>query len=297
MRLFLKRLGFVVLLFVGISMLISVGSLWSLRQSSFYKPSFLVHALPETTFDYIVLGASTGLTTLNSQVIDSVLHTKGVNLSMDDTALSTQYLMLQHFLAQGKTTKVCVLAPSVKDYDVRTNELSGNDYRFLPYISTTYVSDYYKQFQGVDAKVLAYSRWFPMLGVSYYNAELFYPALLALVQPEKRNRFDATGNYVYPESKKASSLINDLKPIPLHFKNPYLYKIKALCQANDIDLICYISPMEGKKVMVSSTDFSVINHSDLLTDSKYFFDAIHVDATGRQVASEQFANDFKALRE
>ncbi len=295
--LFLKRIGFVVLVFIGMSMLVSWGSLWALRQSSFYKPSFLVHALPETTFDYIVLGASTGLTTLNTQVIDSMLHTNGVNLSMDDTSLSSQYLMLQHFLAQGKTTKVCVLAPSVKDYDVRTNELSGNDYRFLPYINTPYVLDYYKQFKGVDAKVLAYSRWFPMLGVSYYNVELFYPSLVALMQPEKRNRFDATGNYVYPESKKTSSLLNDLKPITLNFKNPYLYKIKALCQANDIDVICYISPMEGKKVIVSSAGFSVINHSDLLTDSKYFFDAIHVDAKGRQLASEQFTNDFKALRE
>jgi hypothetical protein len=296
MMLFLKRIGFVVLVFIGMSMLVSWGSLWALRQSSFYKPSFLVNSLSEKSFDYIVLGASTGLTTLNTKVIDSMLHTNGVNLSMDDTALSSQYLMLQHFLAQGKTTKVCVLAPSVKDYDVRTNELSGNDYRFLPYVNTTYVYDYYKQFKGVDAKVLAYSKWFPMLGVSYYNVELFYPSLVALMQPEKRNRFDATGNYVYPESKKASKMINDLMSVTLDFKNPYLNKIKALCKANDIELICYISPMEGKNVIVSSAGFSVINHSNLLNDSKYFFDSEHVDAKGRKVSSVQFAFNFEALR-
>jgi hypothetical protein len=169
MRLFLKRLGFILLIFISASCIISFGSLWSLRQSSFYKPSFLVNDINEKAFDYIVLGASTGLTTLNTNVIDSVLHTNGLNLSMDDTALSSQYLMLQHFLAQGKTTKYCILAPSAPSFDAKNVNLSDNDYRFLPYIYNNYVSDYYGQYSSQPAQLLKWSEWIPTLGVSYFN--------------------------------------------------------------------------------------------------------------------------------
>lgn len=131
MKSFFKKIGGMCLVFVGLATVLSSASLWSLRQSSFYKPSFLVNQVKENAFDYIILGASTGLTTLNTKVIDSIAHTNGVNLSMDDTALSSQYLMLQHFLAQGKTTEFCALVPSTKDYEVTTNQLSGNDYRFF----------------------------------------------------------------------------------------------------------------------------------------------------------------------
>src|SRR5690606_22404653 len=133
------------------------------------------NTVTENNFDYIILGSSTGLTTLNTSTIDSALHTKGLNLSMDDTALSSQYLMLQHFLAEGKTTKFCVLAPSAASFDAINHDISDNDYRFLPYIHRDYVTAYFKQYTSKSARLISHSKWFPLLGVSYFNTELFYP--------------------------------------------------------------------------------------------------------------------------
>ncbi|WP_452226412.1 hypothetical protein [Lacinutrix cladophorae] len=293
MQLFLKRIGVVVLLFVSISMIVSAGSLRSLRQSSFYKPSFLVNSIQEKEFDYIILGASTGLTTLNSKVIDSVLQIKGVNLSMDDTALSSQYLMLQHFLAQGKTTKYCVLAPSIKDYDVINNNLSGNDYRYLPFINSTYVSNYYKQFSSKPAKVLSASKWIPMFGVSYFNAEIFFPSLITLIQSKKRNRFDDKGNYTYPAINNKDKTMDSFKVLPVNFKNIYLEKMKALCTLNNIELICYFSPTKNKRVVTKTPHYNIINHSYILKNETYFYDVIHVNSIGRKVTSELFAIEMK----
>lgn len=297
MRLFLKRIGFVLLAFISLSMLISYASLWSLRQSSFYKPSFLVNSVADKDFDYIVLGASTGLTTLNTAVIDSVLQTNGINLSMDDTSLSSQYLMLQHFLAEGKTTKYCILAPSAASFDANPQDISDNDYRFLPFIHRDYVSDYFKSYTGSAASIISNSSWFPVQGVSYYNAEVFYPSLLAVFAPKKRNRFDARGNYTYPSQHNIDKPINEFKTMSISFKNNYVRKIKALCDQNNITLICYFSPIAGKKVEVALADFNIINHSDVLKNSLYFYDAIHVNSKGRQQASEQFTNDFKAFQQ
>lgn len=295
MQLFLKKIGFILLVFMGLAMLLSACSLWSLRQSSFYKPSFLVHQVSEKEFDYIVLGASTGLTTLNTKFIDSVLQTNGLNLSMDDTALSSQYLMLQHFLAQGKTTKFCVLAPSAASFDAPTVDISDNDYRFLPYISEDYVSNYFKPFTSVRAKWIRYSKWIPMLGVSYFNVEIFYPSIFAFIQPEKRNRFDVNGNYTYPVKKNKDARITSFKAMPVVFKNDYVAKIQALCKANNIQLICYFSPIQGRKVITENISFTIINHSDILKNQAFFYDTIHVNAIGRQMASTHFADACKTI--
>lgn len=270
---------------------IAYGSLYFLRKSAFYKPSYLSRHVNQSNFDYIVLGASTGLTTLNTKFIDSLSHTRGINLAMDDTALSTQYLMLQHFLYEGKSTKYCVLAPSVFDFDVSENIMSGNDYRFVMFNDRDYVQNHYKTFEGTEANLLKLSQWVPALGVLYFNVELIYPALQAIVNPEKRNRFDSNGNYVYPSLNSQDLSIDISNDIYIGFKNPYLSKISALCKANDIELVFYISPMQGYKVFTSTgPNNQVINHSDALQNKKYFYDDIHVNQKGRRMVSTMFAD-------
>jgi len=295
MQNFLKKTGVLILVFIALSCLIAFGSLRVLRQGNFYKPSFLEHGVEATAFDYIVLGSSTGLTTLNTQVIDSVLGTHGLNLSMDDTALSSQYLMLQHFINTGKKTKSCVLAASIPDYNVVHPTLSGNDYRFLPYVSRDYVQDYYSSFSGRPARILSYSNWFPMLGVGYYNAELFYPSLISLLEPQKRNRFDAFGNYSYPVTSKYSKPIEARRQLKMNFQNPYIKRIQDLCAAHNIQLIVYLPPHEQIAAQPIEMPFYIINHSTILQDTRYFYDAQHVNALGRQEVSLRFALEVSGL--
>lgn len=295
MTLFLKKFGVLFLGFIGLTTALSCGSLWCLRQSSFYKPTFLANNIQETKFDYVILGASNGLTTLNTKVIDSMLSSEGINLSMDDTGVSSQYLMLQHFLAVGKQTKFCILASSPSSFDLGRHEVNDNDYRFLMYSNQPYVSEYYKQFSGNRANILYYSKWMPVLGVSYYNAELFYPSLLSVLDSKKRNRFDEKGNYTYPISDNTDEIMTDFEDMPIHFSNDFIKKIKTLCDKNGIKLICYISPIKTKKAITNLADYSVINHSNALTNSKYFYDEIHVNSLGRQASSINFANVFKEI--
>jgi hypothetical protein len=292
MRYFLKKTLTVLAMIIGFSTLISAGSLWSLRNGSFYKPSYLVNSVDEDSFDYIVLGASTGLTSLNTKIIDSILGFNGLNLSMDDTSLSSQYLMLKHFIAQGKTTNYCILAPSVRSYESKRNTLNDNDYRFLMYVNQPYVSDYYRDFNGTRANVLYLSKWLPTVGVSYYNAELFYPSLLSLLSPDRRNRFDERGNYSYPIVASKHELIKVFDSIAIGFSNPFVSKIEELCKIHNIKLICYLSPMEGKNAVLESNLYSVINHVALIKDRHYFNDAIHVNYLGNRLASKEFAKDF-----
>jgi len=295
MRVFLKHIGFILLVFIGLSLLISYASLWALRQGSFYKPSFLEQQVELEALDYVVLGSSTGLTTLNTQVLDSVLGTQGLNLSMDDTALSSQYVMLQHFIASGKQVETCILSASILDYDVEYPVLSGNDYRFAPFGYRDYVQDYYSSFSERSAEVLSISNWFPMLSVGYYNTELFYPSLLSLLNSKKRNRFDAFGNYSYPEISKPSAPIIRRRALKVEFKNPYIKRIHDLCKAQNIKLIVYLPPHKQLNVHPVKTTFSIINHSTIIDDLRYFYDNVHVNKSGRQVVSLMFARDLENI--
>ena len=295
MKHFIQRLAVFWFATLAIATGLSAACLWQLRQSAFYKPAFLVNAVPEDRFDYIVLGASTGLTTLDTKTIDSILPTRGLNLAVDDTSMPGHYLMLQHFLAQGKKTTYCILAPNNLNFGTEHDALSNNDYRFLMYVNRPYVQDYYRQFSGRTARLLQGSAWFPVLGVAYYNAELFYPALLSLTDSQRRHRFDDRGNYAYPQAVHTLPTGQTRAVKSLRFTNPYLEKIKALCAQHKITLLCYVSPMASTTIAADTENYQVINHSDLLTDTSLFYDEVHVNRAGRNRVGKAFATQWASL--
>ncbi len=294
MKQFIKHIAILLFAFIAIATIVSFGSFYALRSSSLYKPSFLVNDVLQKEFDYIVLGSSVGLTTLNTKLIDSLNGTIGLNLSMDDTGLSSQYLMLEHFLAEGKTAKYCILAPGIAAIENKDVNFGDNDYRFLMFSNRDYVHNYYENaFQNSEAARVSYfSKWLPFVGVSYYNAELFFPSLSALLLPKKRNRFDNKGNYSYP---KLNSKLKDKPKVTkkVSFNHPYLHKIEALCKANEIALIYYFAPTRSTDVEYEGANFPVLNHSQLIKDGSLFYDDIHVNAFGRENVSVLFAEYFK----
>lgn len=283
----LTKYGLIVLLLLN---LISWSSLYILGKSNFYKPQFIKNGVKEKYFDYVVLGSSTGLTTLNTKQIDSTTGKKGLNISMDDSVLSSQYLMLEYFYALNKKTKCLVLAISPSDIENAEPELNNNDYRFLPHVSEKCVFDYYRNIEQSNLKVLTLSKYFPILGISYYNTELFFPSMVSILQPKKRNRFDDKGNYSYPDAG-AIPKANQTK-VMAKFTNPYFIKIQQFCIQNKIKLILYQPPIFKTKVIVQNME-NVVNHSDLLEDSKFFYDNIHVNNKGRQICSDSLAKILK----
>jgi hypothetical protein len=292
MKLFFKYIvGFLVLVFL-MANIISAGSLYVLSKSDFYKPSFLVNSVDETKFDYIILGASTGLTTLNTGVIDSITGLKGINLAIDDTGMANHYLMLQHFLAEGKQTNICVLVSSIEGYNENQEYIGDNDYRFLPFIKRPYVQDYFSSLKPKSTiNTLKQSKWMPFLGVSYYNTELFFPSLLAAVKPANRNRFDSHGNYAYPNRKVKFDNIKK-KSFKINFSSNYLKKLQKLCNANNIKLVYYFSPLRTKSLLFNQDIKNSINHSNIFKDDTYFYDDIHVNVKGNKKASLLFSIDF-----
>ncbi len=287
MKRFLFKIGlYAVVLFLILNS-IAFLSLFFLGKSYFYKPQFVKNGVKETSFDYIVLGSSTGLTTLDTKLIDSLTNKNGLNISMDDSSLSSHYLMLEYFYAIGKKTDCLILAVTPWDLVNENPELNNNDYRFLPYVQEECVANYYRNIETGIFKKLSLSKYFPLIGVSYYNTELFYPSLVSIASPKKRNQFDDKGNYCYPNLGKPNEKKHET--LNMEFKNPYFQKIKKFCEAKNIKLVLYQSPIYATSVMTKNTEETIINHSDLIQSPDMFYDNIHVNKNGREFCSKKVA--------
>lgn len=289
MKKFLKRILLIFLIVFLLGNLLGYLSLKIHSEGNFYKPSFAVNAHKPVNYDYVVVGASTGLTTINTGLIDSLAHTKGLNLSMDDTNISSHYLMLQHFLAQGNTVSKCILAPAVGSYNDANNESSTNDYRFAMFAESSYVTTYFNTIEekSLNSRLIASASYMPMAVESYYNAELFFTSLYVLTDFKKRNRFDQNGNYTYPPKRNVQRF--QKKPFELKFSNPYLKKLEALCLEHNIELLYFVSPIANKHVTMEPHSH-LLDYSNFIKDPIYFYDAIHVNSEGRKLVSQQLAD-------
>jgi hypothetical protein len=295
MKKFLTKIAFYTFFILLIGNATAYLSLYVIGKSQLYKNQFVKNGVAATQFDYVVLGSSIGLTTLDTKLIDEKIHTSGLNISMDDTSLSSHYLMLQFFLSLGKKTKQLVLCVTPDDLQNPINKLNNNDYRFLTEVHDSLVYNYYNRLEDKGLKVLTYSKFFPILGISYYNNELFYPSFYAFLKPNKRNRFDDKGNYTYPQ------ITNNLSEVGFassktNYLNPSFLKIQKLCQQNGIELIVYQSPIYRTNVVFPATnEFKIINHSKILPED-LFYDNIHVNSKGRTFCTLAFCEEMKLLK-
>lgn len=287
MKKFLKTIsiyGFSIFILLN---LISFLCLYALGKSSFYKQQFVKNGINSTSFDYVVLGSSTGLTTLDTKQIDTLAGLNGLNISMDDSSLNSHYLMLQQFYSQGNKTNKLILCITPDDISNLKPIINTNDYRFLPQVWDANVKNYFSEMQGENQMIYQLTPYVPLVGVSYFNSELFFPALIAVAKPSYRNLFDDKGNYSYPVTQSAShNLVNLPKGSKkATIQNPYFFKIADFCRQNNIALLIYQSPIYNLEVIYDNS-FSIINHSSLLKNADLFYDKIHVNKKGRAICSQ-----------
>lgn len=267
-----------------------------LGKSDFFKTTYLVHHFPEgQSFDMAVFGSSRSLAAIDTKLIGESTGGLAVNFSMDYTALPSSLLMLEHFYAQGYTSKWVVISLDLPDFEESKTVISENDHRFLPYISNNYIREYFLKYEDAMIKPIAISKYFPVAGFAYYNMELLAPAAQALVNPNYKYRFDELGNYQYPDY-----LAQQEMPEPRYFKtglsNPVLKQIAEVTQKNGSKLIVYIAPYLRDDISVESdVNYQVINHSRLINEPKYFSDYIHVVNSGKKLATEAFIEDFHKI--
>ncbi|MBB6327782.1 hypothetical protein FHS59_003425 [Algoriphagus iocasae] len=300
MRHFLVQIVKYSLLIILLANLISFSANYFLKQSSFFKPSYIINEFqPGQKLDFIIAGSSRGLTSLDTKLLGSLMNQKGFNLSLDDTGLPSHLLMVQHFFESGFEAKNCILVIDQDHFVTSKIELNDNDYRIGPYAEREYIRNYLWLREKGILKPLSYIPYFPMLAYSYYNSELLVSSIISAIRPKYRHRFDEFGDYTYPNAidEGVSEYYEGTVSKKVNITNPIIEDLAAYLKENNCNLILYIAPYKSEKIEISNQlNFPLINHSDLLKEASLFYDEIHVNLEGKIAATTVFAESYQILQ-
>jgi hypothetical protein len=246
------------------------------------------------TLDYVVIGSSRGLTTLNTNKIDSALGITGFNASTDGGGIATNWLMLKHLIHCNVKFKYCILVLDDMGIEDNTYQFSKNTYRFIPFFNYDHIQNEINKFEDCREKFnFRASRFYPGFSVFENNKVILPTAIKSLFNPDQRNRFDKKGNYIYPVNNKLDKMYENDTISYRKYGHVY-HEFEKLCKKNNIKLITYIAPLQDYHLNVPPKSH-LINHSSLFNNSKYFYDHLHVNSIGRDKATYSFILNFKQI--
>jgi hypothetical protein len=282
-------IGFLIIIIISPWILLKI-----IKKSNIYKSTYVYNKLSNATLDYVVLGSSRGLTTLNTNKIDSILGLTGFNASTDGGGIATNWLMLKHLIHCNVKFKYCILVLDDMGIEDNTYQFSKNTYRFIPFFNYDHIQNEIIKFEDCREKFnFSASRFYPGFSVFENNKVILPTAIKSLFNPDQRNRFDKNGNYIYPFNNKLDKMyVNDT--ITYRKYGQVYHGFENLCKKNNINLITYIAPLQEHHLNVPHKSH-LINHSSLFNNSKYFYDHLHVNSIGRDKATDSFILKFKQL--
>jgi hypothetical protein len=285
------------LILIGLLVIILI-SPWILlgiiKKSNTIKTTYVFNNLTNVTLDYVVIGSSRGLTTLNTNKIDSVLSIEGFNASLDGAGIATNWLMLNHLIHCNVKFKYCIFVLDEMGIEDNIYQFSKNTYRFIPFFNYDHIQNEISKFEDCREKFnFRASRFYPGFSVFENNKIILPTAIKSLINPTQRNKFDEKGNYIYPLINSTSeTYLNDTITY-INYGQVYQGFVN-LCEKNNIEFITYIAPLQGKHLSVPYKSH-LINHSSLFNNSKYFYDHLHVNSIGRDKATDSFILNFKKI--
>jgi len=243
-------------------------------------------------FDFAVHGNSRAYTSLDLKMIEEQTKKKGINISVDGSSITDQYLMLKLFIL--KNNKIKKLYLQIDPFSSNTEEIFDFAVpKFFPYLKEPVVFDHFKQF---GYEWYAY-RYIPFYRYAKYNTlwgihEVINDGFNILPQD-----FDSYGDFFYPDvAYKGPAKLRDLT-FDLKGKYKFLNDIISLCKANKIELILFTAPVADIKIdeqykrniaeftlqMKRDKGVEYLNFGDIYQhDPTFFYNEIHINQKGAE---------------
>ncbi|NJN28650.1 MAG: hypothetical protein HC819_23075 [Cyclobacteriaceae bacterium] len=269
---------------------------YSFKKGTFFKTQW-IYNLKNKQLDYAVLGASRSLTAIDIGETNEVLGLVGLNLSLDGSLPTSQYLILKLFLEHGN--KIDQLIFNVNTWQIGIDSISHFSYpRFMPYAHDDAVYDYFKTYD--DNWI--YYRYVPFYRYAKFNFDwglgMYANSVFGMFKPN----FDSLGSFYYPfYDYRGTREIDDYAfDLTGDFKN--LFKIHDLCKQYGIKLTVIFLPVvnlrydEGYKdnmqqfeAMLAAKQIGFIDYGNAYNGQfALFTDETHFNKKG----VKQFTNDY-----
>lgn len=275
--------------------LMDVGFTHVFKKGNYTKVQWLAK-VKNQNYDFIIHGNSRAFTTIDIPKIEAATGKKGINISVDGSSITDQYIMLKLFLLNNNKFKKMYL--QIDPFSSNTEEIFDFAVpKFFPYLKDTVVFDHFKQF---GYEWYAY-RYIPFYRYAKYNTlwgihEVINDQFGILPQD-----FDQYGDFFYPGTDyKGPEKLRDLT-FDLKGRYKFLNQIIQLCKDNNIEVILFTAPVadiridakykqniiEFTNLMLKEKGVHYYNYGDLYgNDPKYFYNVIHITKAGAENFTE-----------
>jgi hypothetical protein len=288
-KFFVKSLKLALILYL-IFWLLDAGFTYIFQKGNYTKIQWLAK-VKEQQYDYVIHGNSRAYTTVDIGKVNKSTGKKGINISVDGSSITDQYLMLKLFLSQRNKVKTMYL--QVDPFSSNTEQIFDFAIpKFFPYLKNDIVFDHFKRF---GYEWYAY-RYIPFYRYAKYNTlwgahEVLNDAFGLLPQD-----FDQYGDYFYPDvNYKGPDTLRDLT-FELNARYKYLFQIINLCRSANIKLILFTAPVADIRIddkykanilafkeKMRNLGVQYYNFGDLYgNDPRYFYNEIHITKAGAE---------------
>lgn len=277
------------------------------QNTMLYKTQWILQK-KQQQYDYVVMGASHAYVGFDIGVADSMLHGKGINISLDGSLIGTQSVLTDLFFNRNKnktsTLFFCIDNPSAISTEVLTDIADG---RMMPYMSYPEVFSFYQPY-GVK---WYFDRYVPMWKYAEYNyywgPHIFADTWGHYMRPDfdtiSGSRYDYGNRYDNSDTATVS-LDFQLQDAGKGYK--YFKRIIKVCKDNNITPVLFTLPLgradtsaEAKQHLASfiawcqqeGLEFYYLG--DYLNyEFQYFGTKGHLNKKGAELATKKFINEF-----
>jgi len=269
-----------------------------------YRKHTWVITMKERSYDYGVLGSSRVYNMVNVPLMDSILHTNGINMATSGSSYGDNYCLLLKFLENGNKLKKLFLNIDEYCFDTQHHySYPFADYEYMPFFFQKNMREVYSDYESPSKMalwtVVPFSRYAEFS--DKYKLRNFF--ILRHFQSDYENSKggEMLTDSTYKNFKASFSTLNvndtDVK---------YLYKICALCKQKGIPVIFLTTPESPELYPLQKNRAELYNRIYQWTgqlgehyymfdkladfsDRKYFRDYTHTNSVGSAFYSKLLA--------
>jgi hypothetical protein len=289
MKQFSRLLAFILIAVILLAVVLDWGYTTIFQQSSNRgKIEYVYHASPQQ-YDLVFLGSSRA----NNHFVAPLFEEKGIktfNYGMSASHLFEASLLLKLMVERKFVIKKLILETDMN----LANETrdAGISAQFLPYLhDSQIIKDHFAVEQ--DFWKLYY---IPFYGYLAFDAKIGFREMNRSWRQVPTNYLDNLG-YHPLGGKKKGNMKNDIRKMkPLD--NRYYKEIKAICKANNIELIALMTPMcsnvKGMEYFdkVKSKYPEIHNYEKAVEGDQYFSSCGHLNDEGARMFTKIILKDF-----
>lgn len=313
MKSFLIKISLFVTLLIALSY--GIYHILNMYQQNYYgtrvKTRWIME-LKDKHVDYLLLGSSRMANMVAGHKFDSILHSSSLNIATAASSYGESYLLFHQYLKNGNTAKTLILSFDLfkNRHEVWRAEgftpLMFKHFDFFPYYEQTDIRNVYKDY--TDSWHLYLWDYLPFSRYVEFNQYFKIDSAYSFLVENKQIsiNYDTTNG---EQLLKRNTFQGRKYAVPGGIQmgprtSKYLLEILKLAQKNNIKIILVTPPYYRmqpfdrkyhtqfvhfleKQFSVRYIDFTAAN---VWSESRYFYDAIHTNASGSKLYTQMLAD-------